>query len=170
MSESDLRVPAASLVAFARAAFEKLGMAAEDAQTAAEILIDDAEGGFGLLVAVQAMALAIGNAQQVGVGAVALRNSSSIVAIRESSTTMTRACRIASRHRLKGWASTIKSISRRKSSSTWLAFARTGHPNHDGIPHLPPYSSDRRPMMIFHSHTNQGEVRVTQRTDVFLCG
>src|SRR5260370_26483266 len=40
VSESDLRVPAASLVAFARAAFEKLGMAAEDAQTAAEILID----------------------------------------------------------------------------------------------------------------------------------
>ena len=122
MSESDLRVPAASLVAFARAAFEKLGMAAEDAQTAAEILIDadlmgldthgiahldwhsgyapglqsgrvnprprikvvretpatalaDAEGGFGLLVATQAMDLAIGKAHLVGVGAVALRNS-----------------------------------------------------------------------------------------------
>jgi hypothetical protein len=35
----------------------------------------DAEGGFGLLVATQAMDLAIGKAQQVGIGAVALRNS-----------------------------------------------------------------------------------------------
>jgi len=120
--ESDLRVPASALIAFARAAFEKLGMAAEDAKMAAEILIDadlmgldthgiahidwhsgyapglqsgrvnprprikvvretpatalaDAQGGFGLIVAAQAMDLAIGKARQVGIGAVALRNS-----------------------------------------------------------------------------------------------
>ena len=35
----------------------------------------DAEGGLGLLVATQAMDLAIGKAQQVGIGAGALRNS-----------------------------------------------------------------------------------------------
>jgi hypothetical protein len=43
--------------------------------------------------------------------------NSSIAAIRASLTTMTRACRIASRPRLKGWASTSKSTSHRKSSS-----------------------------------------------------
>jgi len=36
-----------------------------------------------------------------------------------------------------------------KMSRTWLAFARTGNPNHEGIPDWPSYSADRRPTMIF---------------------
>ncbi|HYB91693.1 MAG TPA: Ldh family oxidoreductase [Candidatus Binataceae bacterium] len=122
MSDSDLRIPASSLISFARAAFERLGLEPGDARMAAEILIDanlmgldthgiahidshtgyapglesgvvgarprikvlretpatalaDAQGGFGLIVAAQAMDLAIAKARQLGIGAVALRNS-----------------------------------------------------------------------------------------------
>ena len=34
-------------------------------------------------------------------------------------------------------------------SEAWLAFARTGNPNHAGLPRWPIYNSDRRPTMIF---------------------
>src|SRR5271156_218649 len=36
-----------------------------------------------------------------------------------------------------------------KMSRAWLAFARTGNPNHEGIPNWPPYSTETRPTMIF---------------------
>ena len=36
-----------------------------------------------------------------------------------------------------------------KMSRAWLAFARTGNPNHEGIPEWPAYSADRRPTMMF---------------------
>jgi para-nitrobenzyl esterase len=36
-----------------------------------------------------------------------------------------------------------------KMSRTWLAFARTGNPNHEGIPDWPSYSAERRPTMMF---------------------
>jgi para-nitrobenzyl esterase len=36
-----------------------------------------------------------------------------------------------------------------KMSKTWIAFAQSGNPNNDGIPHWPAYSADRRPTMIF---------------------
>jgi para-nitrobenzyl esterase len=36
-----------------------------------------------------------------------------------------------------------------KMSQTWLAFARTGNPNHEGIPNWPQYSAERRPTMMF---------------------
>jgi para-nitrobenzyl esterase len=36
-----------------------------------------------------------------------------------------------------------------KMSRTWLAFARSGNPNHEGIPNWPPYSTERRPTMMF---------------------
>jgi para-nitrobenzyl esterase len=31
----------------------------------------------------------------------------------------------------------------------WAAFARSGNPNHDGLPVWPSYSTERRPTMIF---------------------
>jgi para-nitrobenzyl esterase len=34
-------------------------------------------------------------------------------------------------------------------SRAWAAFARTGDPNHDGLPHWPPYDPVRRPTLIF---------------------
>jgi para-nitrobenzyl esterase len=34
-------------------------------------------------------------------------------------------------------------------SGAWIAFARTGNPNHPGIPEWPAYSPDTRPTMIF---------------------
>src|SRR5258708_11785055 len=37
-------------------------------------------------------------------------------------------------------------------SRTWLAFARTGNPNHEGIPNWPPYSVNQRPTMMFDNH------------------
>ena len=36
-----------------------------------------------------------------------------------------------------------------KMSRAWLAFARTGNPNHEGIPNWPPYSTDQRATMMF---------------------
>jgi para-nitrobenzyl esterase len=36
-----------------------------------------------------------------------------------------------------------------KMSRAWIAFARSGNPNHGGIPQWSPYSSDRRKTMIF---------------------
>jgi para-nitrobenzyl esterase len=36
-----------------------------------------------------------------------------------------------------------------KMSRAWLAFARTGNPNHEGIPNWPTYSTDQRPTMMF---------------------
>jgi para-nitrobenzyl esterase len=34
-------------------------------------------------------------------------------------------------------------------SLAWTAFARTGDPNHEGLPAWPPYDTDARPTMIF---------------------
>jgi para-nitrobenzyl esterase len=34
-------------------------------------------------------------------------------------------------------------------SESWLAFARTGNPNHDGIPEWPPYDTESRMVMLF---------------------
>jgi len=34
-------------------------------------------------------------------------------------------------------------------SEAWLAFARTGNPNHPGIPEWPEYNAEDRPMMVF---------------------
>jgi para-nitrobenzyl esterase len=34
-------------------------------------------------------------------------------------------------------------------SKAWLAFARSGDPNHGGIPRWPGYSSEHRSTMIF---------------------
>jgi para-nitrobenzyl esterase len=36
-----------------------------------------------------------------------------------------------------------------KMSRAWLAYARTGNPNHEGIPNWPPYSTGQRPTMMF---------------------
>ena len=35
-----------------------------------------------------------------------------------------------------------------KMSAAWVAFARTGTPDHGGIPHWPPYDARRRPTMV----------------------
>ena len=34
-------------------------------------------------------------------------------------------------------------------SSAWVAFARTGNPNHKGLPNWPPFDGKRRATMIF---------------------
>jgi para-nitrobenzyl esterase len=34
-------------------------------------------------------------------------------------------------------------------SGALIAFARTGNPNHDGIPQWPPFTDSRRAMMIW---------------------
>jgi len=34
-------------------------------------------------------------------------------------------------------------------SEAWLAFARTGDPNHSGLPAWPTYDTDRRATMLF---------------------
>jgi para-nitrobenzyl esterase len=36
-----------------------------------------------------------------------------------------------------------------KTSSAWIAFARTGNPNHAGLPQWPAYDTSRRPTMVF---------------------
>src|SRR5207248_6846018 len=36
-------------------------------------------------------------------------------------------------------------------STAWVSFARTGNPNHNDLPHWPPYTSERRAMMQFDS-------------------
>jgi para-nitrobenzyl esterase len=36
-----------------------------------------------------------------------------------------------------------------KMSRSWIAFARTGNPNHEDVPEWPPYSTEQRPTMIF---------------------
>ena len=38
-----------------------------------------------------------------------------------------------------------------KMSRAWIAFARTGNPNHNGIPNWPAYSVEQRPTMIFNN-------------------
>jgi para-nitrobenzyl esterase len=47
-------------------------------------------------------------------------------------------------------------------SAAWVSFARTGNPNHSGMPHWPAYSSDTRATMIFNDpcevrHDPEGE-------------
>jgi para-nitrobenzyl esterase len=49
-------------------------------------------------------------------------------------------------------------------SGTWVAFARTGNPNHSGLPQWPPYDSERRATMTFNTPCKvvddlEGEVR-----------
>jgi para-nitrobenzyl esterase len=49
-------------------------------------------------------------------------------------------------------------------SDTWVAFARTGNPNHSGLPHWPGYDSQRRATMTFNTECKvvddlEGEVR-----------
>ena len=49
-------------------------------------------------------------------------------------------------------------------SGTWVAFARTGNPNHSGLPHWPGYDSQRRATMTFNTECKvvddlEGEVR-----------
>ena len=36
-----------------------------------------------------------------------------------------------------------------KLAGTWVAFARTGNPNHPGIPEWPAYTAEARATMIF---------------------
>ena len=36
-----------------------------------------------------------------------------------------------------------------KMMDAWIAFARTGDPNHENIPKLPPYDKDKRVTIIF---------------------
>jgi para-nitrobenzyl esterase len=38
-----------------------------------------------------------------------------------------------------------------KMSKAWLAFARSGNPNHEGLPKWPAYSAEQRPTMIFNN-------------------
>jgi para-nitrobenzyl esterase len=33
----------------------------------------------------------------------------------------------------------------------WVAFARTGKPDHPGIPHWPPFNAADRPVMVFNT-------------------
>jgi para-nitrobenzyl esterase len=49
---------------------------------------------------------------------------------------------------LLGTAASTKALGKR-ASDTWVAFARTGDPNHAGIPHWPAYDASKRPTMIF---------------------
>jgi para-nitrobenzyl esterase len=49
-------------------------------------------------------------------------------------------------------------------STTWVAFARTGNPNHSGLPQWPPYDAEKRATMTFNTPCKivddlEGEVR-----------
>jgi para-nitrobenzyl esterase len=38
-----------------------------------------------------------------------------------------------------------------KMSQTWVAFARSGNPNHTGLPHWDPFNADQRATMMFNT-------------------
>ncbi len=38
-------------------------------------------------------------------------------------------------------------------SEAWIAFAKTGNPNHPGIPEWPPYTVEKRSTMVFDAET-----------------
>jgi para-nitrobenzyl esterase len=49
-------------------------------------------------------------------------------------------------------------------SATWVTFARTGDPNHSGLPHWPAYDAEKRSTMTFNTPCKivddlEGEVR-----------
>ncbi len=49
-------------------------------------------------------------------------------------------------------------------ATTWVSFARSGHPNHSGLPHWPAYAADGRATMVFNApcavrHDPEGEGR-----------
>jgi para-nitrobenzyl esterase len=37
-------------------------------------------------------------------------------------------------------------------ADSWIAFARTGNPNHEGLPHWPSYEAKTVPTMVFDDH------------------
>jgi para-nitrobenzyl esterase len=39
-------------------------------------------------------------------------------------------------------------------SAAWIAFARTGNPNHDKLPHWPQYDLASRANMVFNTHSH----------------
>jgi para-nitrobenzyl esterase len=51
--------------------------------------------------------------------------------------------------RFTGGVSTASLALARIMGRSWARFARSGDPNHDGLPRWPGYSSERRPTMIF---------------------
>ena len=42
-------------------------------------------------------------------------------------------------------------VSAKKMSSAWAAFARTGDPNHKGLPKWEPFTADKRATLIFNN-------------------
>lgn len=55
-------------------------------------------------------------------------------------------------------------------SEAWLAFAKTGNPNHSGIPNWPEYSPDNRAMMIFDNETKVMVDPFGEQRKLFLDG
>ena len=55
-------------------------------------------------------------------------------------------------------------------SEAWLAFAKTGNPNHAGIPEWPAYSPDNRVMMIFDNDTKVMVDPHGEQRQLFLSG